>query len=473
MKYEDLEAWSIKAAQWAAEYHRTLRDRPVRPEVHPGDFAQQIPATPPESAESVETVFEDFVNMVPGGMTHWQHPRFFAYFNSNASAASMLAEQLANAISAQCMLWQTSPAATELETCMIDWFRQSLGLPVGFAGVIQDSASSSTLSAVLTMRERALQWEGIHQGLSSQSQLRIYASDQTHSSVDKAIRIAGIGQQNLVKIPTDENWAMRPDALQHQIRLDREDGFLPAGLIGCIGGTSIGASDRLDQILSIAQQENLYSHVDAAWAGAAMICPELRDGWDGIELADSIVVNPHKWIGANFDCSIQFLKDPELQVRTLSMRPDYLKTLEQDYVVNYSEWCVPLGRRFRALKLWFLFRIYGLDGLRNLIRNHLEWATWAADKIGSIEQLQIVTPPMYSLFTFRVHGEDAVVSDAMTKELIESINRDGRIYLTQTSHEGEFVIRMTMGQFEATREDVEFAVDVIREMTGKLAATRR
>jgi aromatic-L-amino-acid decarboxylase len=461
MKYDELTEWTEKAAKWAAEYHATLRERPVRPNVKPGDFARKIPKSPPQSPEEVAQIFDDFVQLVPDAMTHWQHPRFFAYFSSNAAPASMLAEQLANAISAQCMLWQTSPAATELETVMVDWLRQALGLPAGLRGVIQDTATTATLSAVLTMRERALNWRGIDEGLAGLPTLRIYASEQTHSSIDKAVRLAGIGQQNLVKIQTDRDWAMCVESLRAAIESDKFQGLVPVGVIGCIGGTSIGASDRLHEILEVAAQYQLYSHVDAAWAGSAMICPEFRSIWEGIELADSIVFNPHKWLGANFDCSVQFLREPEHQIRTLALKPAYLETLEEDRIDNYSEWCIPLGRRFRALKLWFLIRAYGIDGLRTRIRNHIQWANDAAAAIAALEDFEMVTPPMFSLFTFRYTpaGRDA---DEATRELIERINQDGRIYLTQTIHEGQFVIRFTVGQFETTKEDVALAVDVIR-----------
>jgi len=467
MKYDELPEWSAKAAAWAAEYHATLRDRPVRPNVKPGDFAARIPETPPQSPEQLDQIFNDFVELVPDAMTHWQHPRFFAYFSSNASAASMLAEQLANAISAQCMLWQTSPAATELETVMVDWLRQALGIPDRFRGVIQDAATSATLSDVLTMREHALNWRGIDEGLSGSPTLRIYASEQTHSSIDKAVRLAGIGQRNLVKVGTDRNWAMCPVRLEEAIESDKANGFLPAGIVGCIGGTSIGASDQLSEILSIARQHGLYSHVDAAWAGSAMICPEFRSIWQGIELADSIVFNPHKWLGANFDCSIQFLRQPEHQIKTLSIKPSYLQTLEEDRIDNYSEWCIPLGRRFRALKLWFLIRAYGIEGLQTRIRNHIAWAKNAAQSISAIDGLELVTPPMFSLFTFRVATPSGDANE-LTQRLIERINSDGRIYLTQTTHEDQFVIRFTIGQFETQEGDVCLAIDVIREFTKQL-----
>ena len=468
MNYEDLAKWSEKAAQWAAEYHAGLRQRPVRPNISLGEFSEQIPPTPPASPEPIEQIFDDFVKLVPDAMTHWQHPRFFAYFSSNASPASMLAEQLANSISAQCMLWQTSPAATEMETVMVDWLRQALGLPDGLRGVIQDTATTATLSAVLTMREHALDWRGIESGLSGQPTLRIYASEQAHSSIDKAVRLAGIGQNNLVKVKTDSRWAMCAKSLDAAIESDKANDLLPAGLIGCIGGTSIGASDRLDEILQVARGHGLYTHVDAAWAGSAMICPELRSIWQGIELSDSIVFNPHKWLGANFDCSVQFLREPEHQIRTLAIKPAYLQTLEEDRIDNYSEWCIPLGRRFRALKLWFLMRAYGIEGLQTRIRNHIQWANEAAAAIGALDDFEIVTPPMFSLFTFRFSPAGCNSDDA-TRQLIERINQDGRIYLTQTMHQNQFVIRFTIGQFETVREDVELAVDVI----GQIAASLR
>ncbi len=463
MRYEELPEWSAKVAEWGADYHRTIRDRPVRARIAPGEIARQIPASPPEQPEPMEAIFDDFQQLIPEGMTHWQHPRFFAYFPSNASPASILAEQLANLFSAQCMLWQTSPAATELETVMVDWLRQAFGLPDDFRGVIQDTATTATLCAVLTMREKALNWRGNVQGLWGERPLRIYGSEQNHSSIDKAVRLAGLGQQNLVKIATDARWGMCSNQLVQAIRADRAAGYQPAGVVGCFGGTSIGACDALREILAIAQEENLYSHVDAAWAGSALICPEYRELADGIELADSLVINPHKWLGANFDCSVQFLRRPGEQIKTVSIQPTYLQTLEQQEITNYSEWTIPLGRRFRALKLWFLFRAYGIQGLQIRIRNHVEWARQAAEAIAELPYFEIVTAPSLSLFTFRWAPPDRE-PDESTRTLLETINADGRIYLTHTRHGGQFVIRFVAGQFETTQADVQTAVAVIGEI---------
>ena len=457
MNHDDLRHWSKRAADWAHDYHANLRDRPVRAPLVPGAIARQLPLSPPEVAEPMETIFADFDRIVPPGLTHWQHPRFFAYFPANASPASMLAEQLANAIAAQGMLWQTSPAVTEIEQVMVDWLRQSLGLPQDFTGTIHDSATTATLSAILTMREQALAWAGLTQGLQGQQRLRIYASDQTHSSVDKAVRIAGIGQENLVKIATDASLSMIPNALATAIAADLAAGFVPAGVVLCAGGTSVGAFDRMEECIAVAKARDLPVHVDAAWAGSAMICPEFRSLWAGVEGADSIVFNPHKWLGAQFDCAVQFLRDPGPQVKTLGLRPTYLETAGREEVVNFNEWTVPLGRRFRALKLWFTLRAYGLEGLRARIRNHVTWAQDLAVALSKLKGVEIVTQPALSLFTF------ALADDAKTEALLTRINDEGRIYLTQTRHQGRFVIRVQVGQFDCTAQDVAMVETVVRE----------
>jgi aromatic-L-amino-acid decarboxylase len=459
MDHEDLRHWSKRAADWIADYHAGLRDRPVRATVAPGDTAALLPAAAPEAAEPMEAIFADFERIVPGAMTHWQHPRFFAYFPANAAPASMLAEQLANGMAAQAMLWQTSPAATEIETVMIGWLRDALGLPGHFAGTIHDSATTATLSAILTMREAALGWDGLQRGLSGAPRLRLYASAETHSSVDKAVRIAGIGQENLVKVPTDLTLAMKPGALKGAIGADRRAGFRPAGVVLCAGGTSVGAFDRIGDCIAVAKAEGLPVHVDAAWAGSAMICPEFRDHWAGVEGADSIVFNPHKWLGAQFDCAVQFLADPGPQVRTLGLRPAYLETAGREEITNFNEWTVPLGRRFRALKLWFLIRAYGLEGLRVRIRDHVAWAREARDALAALPGVEIVTEPALSLFSFALRE-----GDAATETLLQRINDDGRVYLTQTRHAGRSVIRVQVGQFDCTRDDVRRVAEVVADL---------
>ncbi len=458
MNHDDLRHWSKHAADWAHGYHRDLRLQPVRAPLVPGAISRQLPPGPPDQAEPMERIWEDFERIVPPGMTHWQHPRFFAYFPANAAPASMLAEQLANAMAAQGMIWQTSPAVTEVEQVMVQWLRQAIGLPEGFVGTIHDSATTATLSAVLTMREVALDYAGNTGGLSGAPRLRIYASAQTHSSVDKAVRVAGIGQDNLVKIRADDSLSMDPVALAAAIAGDIAAGFMPAGVVLCAGGTSVGAFDRIGDCIAAAHAHGLPVHVDAAWAGSAMICPEFRSLWAGIEAADSIVFNPHKWLGAQFDCAVQFLRDPAPQIRALGLRPSYLQTAGREEVVNFNEWTVPLGRRFRALKLWFVLRAYGLDGLRERIRNHVTWAGEVCEALRALPGVHIVTQPRLSLFTF------ALASDAETEALLNRINDDGRIYLTQTLHLGRYVIRVQVGQFDCTREDVMMIEEVVKDL---------
>lgn len=460
MNWDDYAHWGRHIADWGAEYHKTLNARPVRAQTAPGDIAAQLPSVPPEGADAMEAILADFESIVMPGMTHWQHPRFFAYFPANAAPPSMLAEQLVNTVAAQCMLWQTSPAATEVEGVMVDWMRQALDLDAHYTGVIQDSASSATLSAVLTMRERATGYTGNHDGLSGKGQLRIYCSDQVHSSIDRACWVAGIGQANLVKLPTrGARFGMDVKALETAIAADIAAGHTPAGIIAITGGTGVGASDALGPILEVAQTHDLYTHLDAAWAGSAMICPEFRaEFWADVDGFDSIVFNPHKWLGAQFDCSIQFLRDASAQLNTLKIEPEYLKT-SGEAVTNYSEWTIPLGRRFRALKIWFLLRSYGLDGLRMRIRNHVCWAQELCEDIRNLPGFEIVTEPILSLFSFRCPG-----NDAMQQRLVDALNDDGRIYLTQGAFQGRKVIRFQVGQFDATRDDVMMAYDVIKDV---------
>ncbi|MDR9485660.1 MULTISPECIES: pyridoxal phosphate-dependent decarboxylase family protein [Sediminimonas] len=461
MRWQDFPKWGKWAANWAARYHAGLRDKPVRARTTPGAILNALPASPPDTPQPMDDIIADFETIVMPGMTHWQHPRFFAYFPSNAAPAAVLADNLITAMAPQCMLWQTSPAATEMETRMMDWLRQAVALPGTFQGVIQDSASTATLAAVLVMRERALNWHGNAEGLSGQPQLRVYASSETHSSVDRAIWISGIGQANLVRIPTKgPTRGMDISALEGAIAADKAAGRLPAGIIACTGGTGTGACDDVAGICAVARRHDLFTHVDAAWAGSAMICPEFRTLWAGVEEADSVVFNPHKWLGTQFDLSAHFLRAPDDLTRTLAIQPEYLKTHGADGVINYSEWSIPLGRRFRALKLWFLIRAHGLSGLRQMIRNHVGWSRDLAERLRTAPGFEIVTEPILSLFTFRYapKGTDA---DAMTQALLTRLNDDGHIYVTQTRVDGHYVIRFQIGQFDCTAEDVDIAFDTI------------
>ena len=469
MENDEYRVWAGKAATWGADYRETLRERPVRAQTAPGAILAQLPASAPERPEGMEAIFADFETIILPGMTHWQHPRFFAYFPANASPVSVVAEQLVAAMGAQCMLWQTSPAATELETRVLDWLRQAVGLPAGFQGVIQDSASSATLAAVLVMREKALNWQGNAAGLPGQKRLRVYASSEVHTSIDRAIWVSGIGSENLIRVPINTAWrGVDVEALEAAIVRDREAGHLPAGIIASVGGTSVGATDDIAAVCAVARKHGLFVHVDAAWAGSAMICEEYRNFWRGIGEADSVVFNPHKWLGAQFDCSAHYLKDARDLVRTLAIQPEYLKTHGKDGLINYSEWSIPLGRRFRALKLWFLLRAHGLEGLRTMIRNHVRWSEKLAGRLAKAPGFRISSPPMLSLFSFR--HEPAVVPDldAHNLKLVNAINDDGRIYVTQSKMDGKAIIRFQAGSFDLTEADVDMAYDVIVEVAARL-----
>ncbi len=472
MQYKDLAEWSERAGKWAESYFATLRERPVRPHMVPGDFAKQIPAHAPDDPEKIETIFADFDRLVPGAMTHWQHPRFFAYFPASVAPASMLADYLANAMGCNTMLWQTSPAGTELEVRMIDWMRDAFGLPAKFTGLLQEGASSSTLCAILTMRERALAWKGLEDGLRPHPKLRVYASPENHSSIDKAVRIAGIGQSNLVKVPTRADRSLDTDALREAIKADRHSGCIPAGLVLCVGGTATGSCDNIEDAISVAKEFDLYTHVDAAWAGAAMLCPEYREIWQGVDDADSIVVNAHKWLGASIGCSIQFLADKSLQLRTLGLRPDYLKSENVHEVINLNEMSVALGRRFLALKLWFVVRAYGLSGLRELVRNQIGWvreleSLFLADPDFEVP---ISNPLAFFAFRYAVPGRD---KGKLTDELARRINDDGRTYLTETVVDGTPAIRVAAGNFECTRDDVLSVYRIAKELAETIGRSGR
>jgi aromatic-L-amino-acid decarboxylase len=466
---QDFRRWAHEAADWSADYLDTVAERPVRAQVAPGEVFRQLPSAPPRRGEAMAAIFADLDRIVMPGMTHWQHPRFFAYFPANSSPPSVVAEFVTAALAAQCMLWQTSPAATELETRVLDWLRQMIGLGEGFSGVIQDSASSATLAAILTARERVLGLAGNRDGLAAHPPVRVYASAHVHSSIDKAVRVAGIGDANLVRIPVrGDLFAMDPDALDDAIAADRAAGFLPAAVIACIGGTSIGACDDVAAVAEVVRRHGLYLHVDAAWAGSAMICPEFRHLMRGADQADSFVFNPHKWLFTNFDCSAHFVKDPKALTDTLGIRPPFLRTLGKEGVVDYSEWSLPLGRRFRALKLWFVIRSYGVEALQEMIRRHVAWAKELTALVDGDPDFELVTPPILSLFSFRYAPAGAVDVDALNQALVEGINDDGRIYVTQTRHEEKFVIRFQVGQTSTTRADVMLAWDVIKEIADRL-----
>jgi aromatic-L-amino-acid decarboxylase len=460
---------------WMTDYLANVGRHPVRAQVRPGEIAAQLPAAPPARGEPLERIFADFQNILLPGITHWQHPSFFAYFPANSSPPSVLAEMLTATLGAQCMLWQTSPAATELETRTLDWLRQMIGLPAGFDGVIQDSASSATLCAILVARERASDWRAGEDGLGALPPLVFYASEEAHSSVEKAVRIAGLGRRSLRPIPTDDAFAMGPRALAAAIRKDRASGRVPAGVVATLGTTGVGAADPLRPIGEICREHGVYLHVDAAWAGSALLLEEQRFWLEGAEHVDSFVFNPHKWLLTNFDCSAHFVRDPSALVRTLSVLPAYLQSRESGEVIDYRDWGVPLGRRFRALKLWFVLRSYGVEALQAMLRNHIAWTAELAERIAAEPDFELITPPNLALLTFRHRPrglDDEAALDRLNERLLHALNDGGRLYLTQTRVRGRYVIRFAIGQLYTTREHVHHAWAVIRETARELPPAR-
>ncbi len=435
-----------------ADYLANLDRLPVRSQVEPGALVAALPAEAPEMPEAFADILADVDRLIVPGLTHWQHPRFFAYFQANASPPSLLGEMLTATFAQQAMLWETSPAANELEAVIMSWLRRMIGLPDTFTGTIQDSGSSSNLIALLVARERALGWRGDREGLSGLPSPVAYTSSETHSSVAKAARIAGYGQSGSVAVPVDAELRMDPAALDRAVREDTRAGRLPACVVATFGTTGTGAMDPIDAIADVCEEHGLFLHVDAAWAGSALILPEVRATAAGIERADSVMFNPHKWLLTHFDFSAHFVRSPRDLVRTLHVLPAYLETESESVVPDYRDWTIPLGRRFRALKAWFVLRYYGSRALQEMIRRHIKWANDLEQLIHDDPNFEIVTPRSLSLVTFRFHPNavDAPEADRLTEALVRAVNDDGFAYLTRTTVDGRPVIRFVVGQTNTT-----------------------
>jgi aromatic-L-amino-acid/L-tryptophan decarboxylase len=472
MDSEEFRRHAHQLVDWMADYFRDVAQLPVTPAVAPGDILRQLPTAPPEQGESFQQVFRDFSEIVMPGMTLWNHPGWFAYFPGNNSPPSVLAEMLTATLGAQCMSWATSPAATELEQVTMEWLRQMLGLPSDFVGVIQDTASTATLVALLSARERATGHRAGLEGLAgTDARLTVYASAEAHSSVEKGVKLAGYGLKQLRHVPTDKRYAMQPEALNRMIAADLEAGLLPACVVATIGTTSSTAIDPLLPIAEICRRRGVWLHVDAAYAGTAAIVPELRPLFDGIEHADSLVFNPHKWMLVNFDCSAYFVRDRETLLRTFQITPEYLRTAQDAEVVNYRDWGIQLGRRFRALKLWFVTRSYGVEGLREVLRRHVALAHELAGWIEETAGFELMAPVPFGLVCFRYRPDgsaDAALND-LNRRLLARVNATRRVHLTHTELGGRYVIRLVIGQRQTERTHVEEAWGLIKETAEKLS----
>jgi aromatic-L-amino-acid decarboxylase len=469
MTHEEFRRHGHAVVDWLAEYFERVEALPVLSQVKPSDIRASLPELPPLQGESFEAILADVDRLILPGITHWQSPNFFAFFPANSSGPSILGELLSAGLGVQGMLWATSPACTELETHVLDWLVEMLGLPekfgsnTGGGGVIQDTASSATLCALLAARERATGFASNAKGCDGR--LTAYTSNQAHSSVEKAVKIAGLGSENLRLIDVDERFAMRPDALARAIAQHRKSGKLPCFVCATVGTTSSNALDPLLEIARICRSEGLWLHVDAAMSGTAALCPEFRHIHDGLEHADSYCFNPHKWMFTNFDCDCFYVADRAALIRTLSVLPEYLRNqaTESGAVIDYRDWQVPLGRRFRALKLWFVIRHYGIEGLRHHIRRHIDLAQEFARWVQASPRFELAAPVPLNLVCFRHVG-----GDPMNERLLLRLNASGKLYLTHTKLDGHYTLRLCVGQTHTEARHVRAAWEAIQSSAAAL-----
>jgi len=472
MDSNEFRRYGHEIVEWIARYFENVGQYPVKSRVKPGEIKNALPELPPSGSESFDLFMKDFDEVIMPGITHWQSPNFFAYFPANSSPPSVLAEMLTAALGAQCMLWETSPAAAELEEKMMEWLKVMTDLPAEFEGVIQDSASSSTLAALITAREKVTRFCSNREGLGDKGRLRVYASTQTHSSVEKGAGIAGFGRDNLVKVAVSSDFSMDPGALEMAIEKDIADGHVPCCAVATLGTTGTTAIDPLRAIGVICRKHGIWLHVDAALGGTALLLPEMRWMADGIEYVDSLVFNPHKWMFTNFDCSAYFVRDAASLIRSFEILPEYLKTRTRGEVNDYRDWGIPLGRRFRALKLWAVIRSYGVEGLQSAIRGHIRLAKMLAGLIEADRNFRLMAPVPLNTVCFRYCPAGMSDKDANTlnEKINHALNDTGKIYLTHTKVEGRYVLRMVTAQTGVAERHVLQAWDLIRETASALSS---
>ena len=469
MSPEEFRRQGHAVVDWIADYYSRVESFPVSSRVQPGEIRSKLPTNPPQHGEPFDRIFADVENIILPGITHWQSPNFYAYFPTSTSGPAILGDLLSTGLGIQGMLWSASPACTELETHVLDWLVPMLGLPEKFlssstgGGVIHDTASSASLCALLAARERATEYASNRKGCDGR--LVAYASTQTHSSVEKAVKIAGLGSDNLRAIEVDQNFALRPDALTRQIEADKRSGLIPCFVCATVGTTSSNAIDPVREIGAICRQHNIWLHVDSAMSGTAALCPEFRFLHDGMEFADSYCFNPHKWMLTNFDCDCFYVADRKHLIQTLSVLPEYLRNqaTESGAVIDYRDWQVPLGRRFRSLKLWFVIRHYGIEGLQQHIREHVRLAQQFAAWVRSDARFELAAPAPLNLVCFRLRS-----GDADSQKLLAGLNESGNLYLTHTKLDGKFTLRLCVGQTHTQATHVERAWQLIQQVTAQL-----
>ncbi len=458
MTPEEFRAHGHAVVDWIADYRARVHERPVMAQTAPGAIKAMLPVSPPDEPEPFAALLADLDTVVAPGLSHWQHPEFFGYFPCNGTLASVLGDYVSTGLGVLGLAWQSSPALTEVEEVATDWLRQMVGLSPAWEGVIQDTASTCTLLALISARERTTGYALTRGGLQAEPQpLVVYTSAYAHSSVEKAALLAGFGKANVRQIPCDAAYAMRPDALAAAIADDRRAGRVPCAVVATTGTTTTTALDPVGAIAEVASGSGLWLHVDAAMAGSAMVLPECRWMWDGVEAADSVVVNPHKWLGAAFDCTVYFVRDAQHLVRVMSTNPSYLQSAADGRVKNYRDWGIPLGRRFRALKLWFLIREQGVSGLQARVRRDIENARWLAAQVSAAPPWRVLAPVTLQTLCVRHEpaGLDADQLDRHTQAWCDRINRSGAAYLTPAVLDGRWMVRVSVGAEQTERSHVE------------------
>jgi aromatic-L-amino-acid decarboxylase len=469
MSPEEFRRQGHAVVDWIANYLDKVEEFPVLSRVKPGETRAKLPPNPPQSGEAFEQMIGDIERVVLPGITHWQSPNFYAYFPSNSSGPGILGDLLSSGLGVQGMLWSTSPACTEVETHVLDWIAKMLDLPEKFlssstgGGVIHDTASTASLCALLAGRERATQFVSNRKGCDGR--LIVYCSTQTHSWIDKAVKIAGIGSENLRQIEVDDKFAMRTEALERQIAADKKAGLLPCFVCATVGTTSSNAIDPVREIGRICREHNLWLHVDSAMSGTAALCPEFRFVNDGMEMADSYCFNPHKWMFTTFDCDCFYVADRKHLIQTLSVLPEYLRNqaTESGAVIDYRDWQIPLGRRFRSLKLWFVIRHYGIEGLQHHIREHIRLAQVFAKWVAGDARFEIAAPSPLNMVCFRLRA-----GDAASQKLMDALNSSGDLFMTHTKLDGKVTLRFCVGQTYTQARHVEHAWQRIQEETARL-----
>jgi aromatic-L-amino-acid decarboxylase len=468
MNPEEFRSAGHRLIDWIADYRASVESRPVMAQTAPGAIKAKLPASPPAHPESFDAILEDLDHIVVPGITTWQHPRFFGYFPSNALLSSVLGDYVSSGLGVIGLAWQSSPALTEVEEVVIDWMRQMLGLSSAWSGVINDTASTSTLVALLCARERASHFSLSRGGLQAEDQpLIVYTSSQSHSSVEKAALLAGFGKQHVRVVAHDSDYAMRADALAEAIVHDIRNGRRPCAVVATTGTTTSTAFDPIDAIARVTKAHGLWLHVDAAMAGSAMILPELRHLWQGVEEADSVIVNAHKWLGAVFDCTLYFVRDPEHLVRVMSTNPSYLQTAADGRVKNYRDWGLPLGRRFRALKLWFVIREQGVEQLQARLRRDIENARWLTGEIAGTAGWRVLAPVALQTLCVRHEpaGLDAEALDTHTLQWAAKLNMSGEAYVTPALLDGRWMVRISIGAELTERAHVAQVWELMQRVT--------